>query len=419
MITKDLVVNISKKYTLRIVNSVEEIEKFAEFNELIHEDNLKAYILRLYDDYPYKDDIYWIYITDNETNEIISSLALLPLVWNFAGIAFKIAEMGFVGTLKEYRAQGLFGILNSYYENILEEQEYTFSVLRGIPNFYRAYGYEFALPLNAGYMIPVSNIPASTDDNIKIRKSVQSDLNYIKKSYNEIFDQLYVATKFDKKSFSFRMMNETCNLNNSITYIIEENKKSHGFFTIGSIINEDQADLIMGSQLTNNQMIKVLNFIKNYNRGSVEEFRINVIEDSDFSDFIKSLGGYVIKPWEWQIKLLSFEKFLINIKKEFENRIEKSMFKGLTKDITISNYRQIIKLEFLDGELKEIKSVTEYPNSSCDLRIPKTFMIKLLLSHKTVAEINNVITDALVKKESELLISNLFPKLLSLPHSWY
>ncbi|MHA2248855.1 MAG: GNAT family N-acetyltransferase [Candidatus Kariarchaeaceae archaeon] len=418
-IEKNFTFDISDKYSLRIAQSDEEFLKIGEFNELVHNEPLKDYIVRLCSEHPNKDDIYFLYIVEKSTEQILSSLGLLPLKWKIEDTDIKIAEMGFVGTLEEYRGQGLFGIINSYYEKILKQEGYLLSVLRGIPNFYRKYGYEFALPLDGGYTLPTSNIPGNPESEIKIRKAVTQDLRFIQKSYSSTFSNQCFSTVFDDKAFTFRMMNETCNTLNSMTYIVEQGKNSVGFFSIGSLKDPNQADMVMTSHLTEDQMIRVLNFIKKYNPGLVTDFTVNVWEGSDFGNFIINLGGKTIKPWGWQVQIIKLKPFFDVIKGVLEKRIQNSMFKELTRTITISDYKQIITLDFQNGIIEEITTTRAYPDRSCDLRMPRFVLTKLLLCDKTISEINYIITDAIIKKEAELLISTLFPKMNSFPYSWY
>ncbi|MHA2168869.1 MAG: GNAT family N-acetyltransferase [Candidatus Kariarchaeaceae archaeon] len=417
-IEKGFSLNVSTNLLLRIANSPEEIDKIAQFNLLIHqEEGIDLFVKRLFSDHPNTKNIYWLYIENIATMEIIASLALLPLKWKIGDQEFKVAEMGYVGTLDAYRGQGLFGIMNTYYEKIAVETGCLLSTLRGIPYYYRKYGYEFALPLLGGYRLSIRKIPSETEETMKIRKITDNDLKDVKTWYENSMKNFCVSMAYDENEFIFRMMNSSCDQFHSMSYVVEQDRKPVGFFSLGSLHDPNSADLILVSELTENQMIKVLNFLKSYNIGSIDEITINVSHSSNFGKFISDIGGIQVKPWAWQVKIMDLKAFLVAIKTELEKRVENSIFKESSRELTLSDYKQIITIHFIEGKIQEITSKIAYPDRSVEVRIPKPVLTKLLLSDRTVDEINYIITDTIVKKDSKLFVDTLFPKLPSFPDS--
>jgi predicted acetyltransferase len=224
MIEKGFFTKLDEQFSLRIsTDSNEDFIKILELNVAVHGEEVKEYIERIYKEHPKKKDILWFYIEDNSTGQIISSLTLLPLEWQFEGIILPVCEMGFVGTLKEYRGKGLIGKLNEFYERVMMERGYLLSCLKGIPYYYRRFGYEFVLSLDERFSLSPKQIPSMELSHINIRKATRKDIDYIENKYNSNSNNFLISNSFDTESFYFKFMNDSFNDNKLATYVIEEN----------------------------------------------------------------------------------------------------------------------------------------------------------------------------------------------------
>lgn len=445
---------ITKDLILRVAHTEEEGKRLARFNADIHGEELLEYIERLYFEHPIKEKILWFYIEDtgespqeddhqiqvqeekteeDDTEEqqdeaetvqlgpqIVSAMTLLPLEWTIRGHRLHVAEMGFVGTSPSHRGQGLFGIMNDYFDLAVKEGEYVLSALVGIPYFYRKYGYEFALlSRNTGYSMPTNNIPQQEIEHIKVRKAHEDDLDDIEKFYTIHYSKYGVCTVFDKKNMAFRLMNNTADTINSLTYIIEEDRKSVGFFSIGSLHDPKRADIILSSELTKLQMIKVLQFVKAYNMGNINAFNVSVDKESRFAQYLKSRGADPVRDWLWQVRIPDLHSFMEALAPVIEERLADSMFRNISQTLKISDYTETLSLTFEHGRITEIETERGFPSSDVDLRMPAPYNIRLFLSDRSFDEISNIVSDAIVKADSELLIETIFPKFVSLAFSYY
>ncbi|MFX1433199.1 MAG: hypothetical protein ACFFBT_07385, partial [Promethearchaeota archaeon] len=147
-------------------------------------------------------------------------------------------------------------------------------------------------------------------------------------------------------------------------------------------------------------------------------FQVN--SNTKFSQYIFSIGGKKSLGYGWQIRIPNIKKFLHAISLVLEQRIERSSYKGLTQDVVISNYKEIFTLIFKNGKIEAIKVKKGYPiPGSCDVQIPNSFLIKLLLSDRSFEEIKYIVRDSMLRSGSEELIKILFPKKLSIPDTYY
>ena len=72
---------------------------------------------------PYARPDYWLYIEDQTTGEIVSSLCLIPWRWRCEEVSLTSAEMGIVSTLENYRNRGLIRALDVRFKELLADRK--------------------------------------------------------------------------------------------------------------------------------------------------------------------------------------------------------------------------------------------------------------------------------------------------------
>lgn len=405
--------NIDERFSIHIAgNNEEELKAIINLNKEVHQKEvLETYIRQIFLNHPRRDEILWLYIMDDKENTIVSSICLSPMDWQIEDRILPVCEMEFVGTLEKYREKGFIKILNELYEKIMEKNGYLLSFIKGIPFFYRSLGYEYVSTLDERVAIPVSKIPTKKFKTTTIRKADINDIPFIESRYNQFHRNFYIFSKFDPECFKFMYLREEYNSEVRSTYIIDEVGVANNYFSFGMSYDNRNYEIV-SPDLTKNEMIKLLQFIKtlgNYNENDI--ITLSVSEHSSLFSYIISLGGKPVSTYGWQVKIPNLKILLIQIREILENRIHNSKFKGLTKNIRISNYHETTLLDFNEGKIEKIEVKKEYPNPEItDLMIPGALLFKLILGDRTIDEINYIITDAIVKNLTKSLIDTMFPK---------
>jgi len=191
--------NIQKQGTnelvVKSVQTDEDIERISDFNKEIHRgEDLAGLVRSLIMNHPYGKRHYWLFIEQPRTKKIISSLALIPWKINFDGEIIRAAELGFVGTLPEFRRQGMTKILMCHFNELVEREQFAFSFLQGIPYFYRQFGYEYALPLEPHINLSLKEIVEYTSDNLYVRPLNATDLPAIIRLYDRCMRNFTIHT---------------------------------------------------------------------------------------------------------------------------------------------------------------------------------------------------------------------------------
>lgn len=389
---------------IRIAATNEEIIQIARFNAEIHGSELYNYILELYAYHPLSSNAYWLYIKNTSTTAILASLALLPNYWEIGNTQFRIAEMGFVGTLPDYRGRGLFGILNEIFEQLAAQENYMIAALRGIPYFYSKYGYCFALPTDAGHTISVDSFKVS-EQNIVIRRATPTDKSAILRLYSDTFSDYYITTSPTIFTFSNTPANH---------FYVIESEQVLVYFQLEPIFDPTTVVINQLSYVSANQMNAILMYLHT----AFPEAQHITVRDMPWIEQYFSTAEH-LDGWQWQIKIINVQLFLQSLCTVFEKRIASSSFKGLTDEISISEYHTTFVLSFSKGKITDIGSHVEFPSRTVDLRIPPYLLPKLLLADKTIVELNHVHPDVLVNPTKADLLNSLFPKLTSFPIGVY
>src|SRR5256885_2237544 len=88
---------------MRAVEDMEDVERLADFNSLIHGPGFAAMTRALIVDHPATRPEHWLFVEEEASRTIVSTLCLLPWMLHYQDVTLRAGEMGIVGTLEAYR----------------------------------------------------------------------------------------------------------------------------------------------------------------------------------------------------------------------------------------------------------------------------------------------------------------------------
>lgn len=163
--------------------------------------------------------------------KIVACLNLIPAEWSLGGILLKVAELGCVATLPEYRHQGLQRRLMTEYYRQLSEQRYNLSAIEGIPYYYRQFGYEYALPLEEETRIKIDAIPDyQTAHNV--RRFTSNDVRRAMHLLAQTQEKFYVHSVRDEGVWKMQQQTSIMSEYEFEGYSVEENGQMIAHFRI-------------------------------------------------------------------------------------------------------------------------------------------------------------------------------------------
>jgi hypothetical protein len=419
---KSFVQKINDNPVMKIVNSEQEMEKVAEMNRIVHDDEfIYETLMSIYNESPKKDSFYFIYIEDTNINKVVSSICLVKKTWIFDGIPVNIAEMEFVGTLEEYRGKKLIGIQNDFYNRLMQEMGLVLSYIEGIPNYYRRFGYEYCLPLLGGCLLDTGSIGNMIYDklidknrDIIIKEYESHFANDVKSLYHKANKHLNIYTQPNPSIIDYHIKSYDKNIFGNKAYVLIENEQIIGYFRIDyekPLYRYDQYPNVFEAYTPDFQSsMEVLNFIKSKLLGKKsDKLTIDISTKSPLYETAMILGANDINPYGYQVLIPDLSQFLYSIRPVLEKRLVESIFYNLSIDIYISVYRKDWKITFENGKLSNIIK-TKNIDENAILRMKEQMLPNLLLGDKTICEIRTLYPDTHVSDSIKPIINILFPK---------
>ena len=349
--------------------------------------------------------------------KMVATLNLLPSEWSIGGILLKVAEMGNVATLPEYRNRGLIRTLVNEYHKEVVNQGYDLSVIEGIPYFYRQFGYEYAIPLDEEIVIPLERLP-SQESMVEIRHFTDKEIPRAMKLLAETQSKFYIHSVRDEQIW--KMQQETGLTGGHVFegYAVEENGEMAAYFRLSRKPEQKQLVLREASDTDRRTAETVLSFIKEV--GQKNGFETLLVRTSccdPLTRHLVALGAEQRTPYAWQIRVTDYASMFRKMKPLFEERLATSSFHNLTERLNFNFRRYVIQTSIENGVIPEIQRLET--GESCPIGLNPLVFTQLLLGHRNGHELEMNYPDFHVQDTHKQLVDVLFPKLPSYIHDAY
>jgi Acetyltransferase (GNAT) domain len=400
---------------LRAVAGPEDVERVAAFNALIH-DEATAPTWRVWmTEHPEASRSHWLFIEEEEAaGRVVAALCLLPWRLSYAGVELRSGEMGVVGTLEEYRGRGLQRALNVRFDELLRAGGYDLSHIQGIPYFYRQFGYEYAMPLEAWWRLELHMAPgAAPATGHSCRLATDDDLPELMRCYDEAARALDIAALRDEATWCYHLGPGLATETGAETWVVRDAQGAMGGYV--RVARTGFGDGLIVAEASLLSPAAALAALATLRRLAVERakpfIRINLPGDAPLVVAARGLGGYDGGAYAWQVRLPDPAALLRRLAPVLEQRVAASMYAGLSRDVTLNLYRERLTLCFEGGRLVTVTAGRGA--GPADLRLPPPLLAPLLLGHRSLHEIAHIYPDAIAARESANLVDTLFPRMRS------
>jgi len=406
-------------FTFHHLKTDEDIEQYLELTRVVFrpEEDVDVFVRNLIDYHPTMtlEDHFVI----KHGGKIVSCLILIPVNWSIGGIPLKVAEMGNVATLPEYRHRGLIRRLVTEFHKRVADKGYDLSIIKGIPYFYRQFGYEYAIPLDPETRIKIHQI-RDYEPKHDIRPFASKDIPKAMQLLKQVQKKFYVHGVRDEKIW--RMQQETRMAEDPPKfegYVVEENGEMIAYFRI--VDNPKDKELVMReiSEIDQRVAQSVLRFLKDRGKQRGHETLVVLASHLDsLTDYIVSIGGVkCIPPYELLIRVTDYVKMFQKMKPLFEKRLATSTYRHLTEKLNFNFRRYTVQMAVEDGKITDIQRLET--NEDRTMGFNPLVFTKLLLGHKSREELEMTYPDFGVRQSHKHLVDVLFPKLPSYTHAAY
>ena len=178
-----------------------DTETLAEFNARLHEEASVGPSIRdlMSGDHPTCKASDFTVVEDTNTGKIVSSLCLISQTWTYSGIPFKFGQPEFVATEPEYRRRGLVRKQFAVIHALSEARGELMQGITGIPWYYRLFGYEMALDMEAEQVIDGIHIPMlkkGETETCRLRPRTDADNAFIRElSESRVEQKVFACTR--------------------------------------------------------------------------------------------------------------------------------------------------------------------------------------------------------------------------------
>lgn len=400
---------------LKSLHQPQDAERLIAFNAQRFGAQVGTMSASLIHHHPYARPDYWLYIEDQTTGEIVSSLCLIPWRWRCEEVSLTSAEMGIVSTLENYRNRGLIRALDVRFKELLAENEFDLSHIQGIPYFYRQFGYEYTLPLEAAWQFELRDVPPPPDETAayRLRPAAPDDIPLLARFYQQATSRLNITTERTPDIWRYLFLhNPGTETETEIMLLLDSQGTPQGYcslarhgFGTGLIVNET-------SNLTVTAAGFILDWLKTTAIARAKPYiRFNLPPENDLLRLARAHGAYDNGCYAWQIHIPDAARLLRKFAPLFERRLAASPFAGLTRPIILNLYRTAYALRFEQGKLRAVDSLGYIEEG--DIRLPPNTLTPLVLGYRTREELQHIYPDVFISGQSRLLIDVLFPRLQS------
>jgi hypothetical protein len=362
-----------------------------------------------------------IFVEEEQSGEITSSLCLILWTWRYEGVEIPAGEMGIVGTLEGYRGRGLIRTQVELFKQRLHEHGCLLGQTQGIPYYYRQFGYEYAIPLERWLTIEARPIPDQPEPAFTFRQATADDFPALMQLHDEAAQGLSVRTNRNEAIWRYLLTSaKGTETDRAILLIKDADGQVAGYVCVPLHHFGDELNVNEVSRLSYDAALATPNHIKRLTAERENpDIRLNLPVDCTLSQIARSLGAHDDGAYAWQIHVPDMVALLRVLVPVLERRIAVSPFVGLTRDVRISLYRETISLRFGAGKLAEVANLGFTTWQEEPIRFPPLQLIPLVLGYRTWEELRAAYPDVDVRLQSRLLVDTLFPKVRSFVYTIY
>ncbi|MEP6988814.1 MAG: GNAT family N-acetyltransferase, partial [Chloroflexota bacterium] len=370
---------------MKSIADMQDVERLAAFNGQTFRDSVSEMTSQLILHHPETRLEHWLYVEDEANGSIVSSLGLIPWTWRYEDVLLKVGEMGIVSTLDAYRNRGIVRALTARHQEIMREEGFDLGAIQGIPYFYRQFGYEYALPLDAHWHMQLHSIPDSwkeEDTAYSFRAATAEDIPVLMSLYQAATDSLNVSAVRSADHWQYMLQHSIGTETEGETWlIVDAEQQPIGYWRIASHGFGDGLIVSETSRLRLDAAKGLFHWLKTAALQRAKPYiRLNLPPHNDLLQTAQYSGAQNNGSYAWQIHLVDVARLLLKLKPVLERRIAASPFAGLTQKVVINLYREAFELTFDQGELLTVCSIGFLEHS--DIRIPPLLLAQLVLGYR-------------------------------------
>lgn len=420
--------------------TLDDTDTLSEFNARLHEaENIGVTVRDLMSGHhPTCQASDFTIVEDSKTGKIVSSACLISQTWTYSGIPFKFGQPEFVATEPEYRRRGLVRKQFEVIHALSAARGELMLGITGIPWYYRLFGYEMALDMEAGKVIDGIHIPKLKEgatETCQLRPRTDADNTFIQEVYaNAIEPHVFACPRtpalweyeFNGHSPGSDAKDEWCliedmegtrlgyvqHLQWCVEGFCESGAPGTNFLVTRMELKPGVGYLYLIPSLLRALWKKAQATPATPETKNPETVGIQFILGREHPVY-QVLPKHIARsepPYAWYIRVPDLVVFLQHIRPALEKHLIGTVAEGYTGELKLSFFRSGIHLKFHDGNLTEIADWIPEDIEDGDAQFPELTFLQLLCGRHRTEELTANFADCWANDTATVLLNCLFPE---------
>jgi ribosomal protein S18 acetylase RimI-like enzyme len=366
-------------------------------------------------------------IEDTATRAIVSTVQLIRQTWTYAGLPLPVGQIELVGTNPAYRRRGLVRRLIAAAHARSEECGDLVQMIGGKPNFYRQFGYTYALELGGGRRLIRSEIPAlpaGTVEPFVVRPAFVSDAHFLAAVDESPPRQYRVTCPRDETLWRYELAGRSAD--NAFQYhiriITQLDDTPVGYLVFTRAAQRGaRLRIIACALLPQHSWLAVAPSLARFLDGTAATEDAG--DGAPFTGVYLGLGSthplYDALPgrlWEHEapsaayLRVANLVALLRHLAPALEARLPGTVCAGYSGDLLLSWYRGGVRLSFANGRIADVSDWMPDERTPGDAAFPADTLVPVIFGFRSVAEIQRAYPDCELHNDvARALLPMLFP----------
>lgn len=369
-------------------------------------------------------------VEDMASGAVVASTCLMWQRWEYDGIAFDVGRPELVATDPDYRNRGLIRAIFAAIHARGVARGQLVQGITGIAYFYRQFGYEYALDLDAAriaFLATIPDAPANEPEPYTLREATPDDLPFIMGLYDRRRAGLLVSTVVPEVFWrsTFGALDRGYTAHWRLRLIVDRAGEARGYVRTSTrrwgetlpvwdvAVSEGVSPRVAGLSV-----LRALHELGAQVPASGPDARpftsITLLLGREHPLYA-ALGESVLpgrqRPYAWYVRVPDLPGFLRRVAPALERRLAGSALAGHTGDLRLDFYRGGLRLTFAAGRITGVEPWRRPVwAEGGQAGFPPLVFLQLLFGHRSLAELRDAFPDVRADDETTALLDILFPK---------
>lgn len=366
-------------------------------------------------------------VEETTTGKIVAATCLLSQAWEYDGVRFAVGRPEIVGSLPEYRRRGLVREVLRLIHARSEALGELAQVITGIPWYYRQFGYEYAVELESGVRVAITDIPAAKADapeRFTLRRATTADIPAVARFYDAERSGWLVSTPIDAEYWRWAIAD--CDPDgDSFTqvFVVEDASGAVVGYTMTGMYIASGALQVFGLWLRPDRWFDALPAtLRGLQRIGETTSVPHAGTPFRALSFILPQGHPALAAlttltstqpldtYAWYVRVDDLPALLRRLAPALERRLAASPFAGYTGELALDFYRGGLRMVWREGRLVEVANWRKPLWGEANAGFPPGVFLQLLFGYREMRELHHAFPDVWAEGAAKALLPTLFPR---------